>query len=128
MWCTNDVSFIFVVEWVSWVSGERGGQGGLKIEENKSARKKWHENGPKIEVPITPSSGKRRSLELYHTSRRFGGPHRGLGQSGVGWERPLGCGPKFLGDGKPYEVSIHRTRGNERCYEPLNNSTYLITL
>lgn len=39
IWCTIDVSFIFVVGWVPWVSG--GGGGGVRID--KSARKERHE-------------------------------------------------------------------------------------
>jgi hypothetical protein len=75
--------------------GYRGmGKGDLKIEEKKG----WNENEPKIEISITPSSRKRRSLELCHTSRQFGGPHQELEQSGVEWGHPLGCSPKDLDD------------------------------
>ena len=84
MWCTNDVSFIFVVEWVSWVSGERGGQGGLKIEENKSARKKWHENGPKskyLSRPPQESGVPLSSITLLGDSE---GLIEGLGNQGSG--------------------------------------------
>ena len=101
MWCTNDVSFIFVVEWGVGVSDEKGWEGfemGVKIEEKNLARKRCNENGPKIEASTIPSSGKQRSLELCHTSGQFGWPHQGLGKSGVWWEHPPGCDPKDLGD------------------------------
>jgi len=98
MWCTNDVSFIFVVEWVSWIMGE----GILKSRRESRQERGGTRLGQKIEVSITPSSGMPHSLELCHTSRQFGGLHRGLGQSGVEWERLPGCGPKDLDDEKPY--------------------------
>ena len=58
MWCTNDVSFIFVVEWggVGYrMRGDGGLEMGYEIEENKLARKRWEENGAKnrsIDYPL----------------------------------------------------------------------------
>lgn len=80
MWCTNDVPVIFVND-VLGIGGGSREKGRLEIEEMNPARKGWHENAPNItKVSIMPSLGKRRSLELYHTSRRFEGLHQGLEQ------------------------------------------------